>query len=206
MKGFRAAKNKSELKEVGEFLFNKFFFNFEDPETWQRLMNPIGKENGRSLWRTTYGFDFAAYNACFKCRSQCMKEEFGTFAKKCRQEGGFFKCCVRQANLQPYEHIRYELKKQGLIKSGPSEEDLTCRESNDNCNMCFITYVCTKRNPLTGGIVQEFKKGKKIRDNWKVGGSVPVSKSINNISQMILFIRVQDLDSLFAMHRILVKM
>ena len=179
MKGFRAAKTEAELKSVREIRFNKLFFNFEDPDTWKKMMNPSNKKHGLKLWRQTYGFDFASYHACFNCRYQCIKEEFGKFATNCRNEGGFFKCCVRQVNLRPYENIRYELKKQGLIESGPSEEELRCPKLDDNCYMCLMTYVCTKKDPFTGGIIQEFKTSKTIRENWKVGGSVPVSIRID---------------------------
>ena len=46
----------------------------------EKMMNPSNKEHGLKLWRQTYGFDFASYHACFNCRYQCIKEEFGKFA------------------------------------------------------------------------------------------------------------------------------
>ena len=172
MKGFRAAKTESELNSVKEISFNRLFFNFEDPRTWKTMMNPKNKKDGLDLWKETYGFDYASYRACYTCRYKCIREEYSKFAMKCKEDGGFFKCCVRQVNLQPYENIRYELKKQGLIESGPTKDELTCPKFPDNCNMCFITFVCTKKDFLTGRVIQEFKT--KVKDNWKVGGSVPV--------------------------------
>lgn len=99
MKGFRAAKSDEELSKVTEIPFDKFFFNFEDPEVFKAITD--GTEKGLNIWKKTYGFDWSDYvpgkgrvSHHYKCNEHCLKAEFGGFAKKCKKEGGLFKCCT----------------------------------------------------------------------------------------------------------------
>ena len=99
MKGLRSAKSKEELSKVKEIPFDKFFFNFEDPTVFNAITD--GTEKGLEIWKKTYGYDWADYvpgkgreTHHFKCNEHCLKAEFGTFAEKCRKEGGLFKCCT----------------------------------------------------------------------------------------------------------------
>ena len=39
MHGFRAAKTQEDLKKVIEIPFDKYFFNFEDPEVLDKMTN-----------------------------------------------------------------------------------------------------------------------------------------------------------------------
>ena len=39
MHGFRAARTKEDLKKVTEIPFDKYFFNFEDPEVLDKMTN-----------------------------------------------------------------------------------------------------------------------------------------------------------------------
>ena len=57
MPKFRAAKNKDELQKVEEVPFDKYFLNFEDPEVFKAMTDPL---NVPKLWIKTYGMDFAA--------------------------------------------------------------------------------------------------------------------------------------------------
>ena len=58
MSGYRAAKTEQELQQVKEIPFDKYFFNFEDPEVWKEMTD---SEKGIELWKKTYGFDFGAF-------------------------------------------------------------------------------------------------------------------------------------------------
>ena len=140
MKGFRAAKNNKELSKVKEIPFDKYFLNFEDPEVFNAITD--GTEKGLGIWKKTYGFDWADYvpgrgteTHHFKCNEHCLKAEFGSFAEKCRKEGGLFKCCTTLYNLSHFHYIRYQLKKAGYITNGP--KNITC--GNDfNKGHCYI--------------------------------------------------------------------
>ena len=49
MHGYRAAKTEEELDVVEEIPFDKYFFNFEDPEVLNAMTD--GTEKGRKYWR-----------------------------------------------------------------------------------------------------------------------------------------------------------
>ena len=167
MVGYRAAKSLKDLEEVKEIPFDKYFFNFEDPIVWKEMTD---SKIGLDLWKKTYGFDFGAFTEGLngkanssKCQQHCLEAEYGTFARKCAQSGGFFKCCVlgycviRTTNYQTFicfslrmdkfELIRYGLKKWRLTTDGPSFEERKCEKSwtTDNCYACFATHICAKR-------------------------------------------------------------
>ena len=98
MKGYRNAKTSEDLEKVKEIEYNKYFNNFEDPKVFKEMMNT---KKGSKLWQKTYGFDFFSFNHRRKqpamdyyCFRYCYKEERGEFARYCRKEGGFFKCCL----------------------------------------------------------------------------------------------------------------
>ena len=98
MEGFRAAKSQKELDAVEEIPFDKYFFNFEDPKVFKSMTD--GSKNALSLWKKSYGFDWADFTqgegAVVKLRKiykHCLQAEYGDFAKKCKKEGGLFKCC-----------------------------------------------------------------------------------------------------------------
>ena len=98
MHGYRAAKTKSELKHVQEIKFDKYFFNFEDPNIFGEMVNGENREN---IWKSTYGFDFVSFNdkknsllPWTECYKNCFESEFQSFAGKCKKKGGLFKCCL----------------------------------------------------------------------------------------------------------------
>ena len=98
MSGFRAAKSTKELEKVKEIPFDKYFFNFEDPEVWSDMTD---SKKGIDIWKKTYGFDFGGFTEGLggkanssHCQQHCLEAEYGRFARKCAKQGGFFKCCV----------------------------------------------------------------------------------------------------------------
>ena len=98
MSGFRAAKSKQELEKVKEIPFDKYFFNFEDPEVWKDMTD---SKKGIGIWKKTYGFDFGGFTEGLDgqansslCQQHCLEAEYGKFARRCAKKGGIFKCCV----------------------------------------------------------------------------------------------------------------
>ena len=98
MHGYRAAKNKEELENVKEIAFDKYFFNLEDPRIFMEMMKGAKR---KEIWKSTYGFDYVAFNdkkkarvANYKCYKYCLIAEHKQFARKCRRNGGQFKCCM----------------------------------------------------------------------------------------------------------------
>ena len=96
MEGFRTAKSKEEFKKVKEYRYDNYFFNFEDPKVFKKMMK--GRK-GRNLWRKTYGFDFVSLNQKpnqivkhQECYEYCFKAERRRFANHCHKDGGLFKC------------------------------------------------------------------------------------------------------------------
>ena len=60
-------------------------------------------KTGPSIWKETYGYDFVSLNADmtqpvmnYECTKYCLKAEGGKFAKKCKKDGGLFKCCLQR--------------------------------------------------------------------------------------------------------------
>ena len=140
MHGFRAAKTEEELKEVVEIPFDKYFFNFEDPEVLNDLTD--GSDKGLELWKKSYGFDWAAWTlghganeSLTKTREHCLKAEYGNYAQDCKTHGGFFKCCAKVFRLDVYHMIRYVLKEKKMIKDGPNK--LYCGKY-DGQGFCYI--------------------------------------------------------------------
>ena len=94
----------------------QYFYNFEDPQGWNDIIKD--KEKGKYLWfvsgflncpnlpigvkilKETYGFDFVSlvpgsgkvWDPTIGWKN-CLKGEYGNFARKCRNRGGVFKCC-----------------------------------------------------------------------------------------------------------------
>ena len=98
MEGFRSAKTEDELNKVKEIKYDKYFFNFEDPKVFKKMLHP---KKGPRLWRKVYGYDFAYMQNIKKqpvihygCYKYCYKAERKGFARKCKKEGGLFKCCL----------------------------------------------------------------------------------------------------------------
>ena len=98
MNSFREAKSEEELKKVPEIPFDKNFFNFEDPKVLMAFSGNSTKS--LNLWKSTYGFDWAAeipgvhHRAEYdKMYQHCLKAEYSSYAKTCKKKG-LFKCCA----------------------------------------------------------------------------------------------------------------
>ena len=96
MDGFRAAKTEEDLENVLEIPFDKYFFNFEDPEVLNTMTN--GKDSGLEMWKKTYGFDWAAWvpgNGMqvdrYKRNKHCLEAEYGSFAQERSPDSLFFR-------------------------------------------------------------------------------------------------------------------
>ena len=59
MHAYRSAKEKEELNKVEEIPFDKYFFNFEDPDILNSFTD--GSDKAFELWKRTYGFDWAQW-------------------------------------------------------------------------------------------------------------------------------------------------
>ena len=153
MHGYRAAKSEEELEEVEEIPFDKYFFNFEDPEILNAMTD--GTEKGLNLWKRTYGWDWAAWipsSFTFsssatdlpKGREHCLQAEYDDFAQNCKNNGGFFKCCLKSIAVDIYHLIRYALKTgYKLIKEGPNKPYCGEYIGQGFCYLGLATHSCT---------------------------------------------------------------
>ena len=73
MQAYRAAKTKEELKKVEEIPFDKYFYNFEDPEVLDAFTD--GSDKGLELWKRTFGFDWAQWTLGNKDISMWMTQQ-----------------------------------------------------------------------------------------------------------------------------------
>ena len=91
------------LEKVEEIPFDKYFYNFADPEVLHAMTD--GTDRGLNLWKKTYGFDRAYWMSgpknrkvnLEKCYNHCLKAEYGkdgSFSSECKMNKGFFKCCI----------------------------------------------------------------------------------------------------------------
>ena len=152
MDGFRAAKTKQELANVKEMKFDKYFFNFADPSVLEEMTDTINSRKTRQLWKDTYGFDTVNFiqsdhedDDITPCAVDCLYAEFSSFAQRCKEAGGVYKCCVQVLLVGKFDMVRYNLKRWGLIETGPSRESVKCGQGfvADGCCMCTTTQFCS---------------------------------------------------------------
>ena len=152
MEAYREAKSKTDLEKVKEMPFDINFLNWEDPNVWREYTK--SKQSAKRIWKKTYGFDFVGImpgqgkeSNSLSCQEHCLKEEFGTYAKKCRRDGGFFKCCVLKLQISIFEQIKKELKRRHLIKNGPKKLqcEIPIENGPDFCHFCLVTHICAKK-------------------------------------------------------------
>jgi len=175
MKGFRSASTKDQLNNVMEIKFDIFFFNFEDPKIFKEMMK--GRKR-KSLWKKTYGFDYVSFNdeegigskvGNSKCIINCFKAENRKFAKRCRKEGGFFKCCMTAMGTQPWHKLRHTLANMKLITK--TEQLCVKNGSKDTCQVCSITQICSKYNTMTGQVEDTFKTPYTTNPQHRIGAT-----------------------------------
>jgi len=161
---FVQAVDETQLKEANTTKFDKNFFNFESVDAFaEATSNPL------DFFKKSYGYDFAGLipdhladasgqiqtlSQLEPCAADCLREEQSDFAKQCRKDRGFFKCCSVTLNLNDFEDARKLLKQKNLISSATN----TCGEDGraQACRACVVTYFCTIKDRYTGVIQQRF--------------------------------------------------
>ena len=97
-----------------------------------------------------------------ECTEKCTKIEKSKFAKRCRKNGGYFKCCVFAHAMGKSRHVRKNLAKLGFIKD--KLEDPCEKPGKKNpCMWCGLDAVCTIKDKLTGSLSQIFYPEKTMR-------------------------------------------
>jgi len=120
------------------------FFNFDDPKIFELMTGDDYKKH----WKETYDFDYVSkYRNNYKselmeCAARCMYAEYEQFAQKCRDKGGFFKCCAVSLDLEIFEKTEHTLIDQHLVKRNKT---YNCNKKNkyDDCQICGLTLICT---------------------------------------------------------------
>jgi len=162
---FADAVDEAQLSKAKSVKFDKRFFNLEDPAVFEKM---TGKDFKKQM-KETYGFDFVARliksrhphshrnrNMVAKCAKNCIKAEYSNFAKKCRNKGGLFKCCISRFSFEVFENTRKELKKMGKI----SKTTNVCGEKekiSGICTFCTSSYFCSSWDRETNSVTQEYK-------------------------------------------------
>merc|ERR1719239_1180178 len=166
---FYEAINKEELEQAKTWEFDKNFFNFEDPD----VMKKFADKKDTDIWKKTYGFDYVHidHRAC-NCTNiklypetiqACLKMELkSSFAKKCRKDKGFFKCCHTVLTLSVFEDARQYLIEQSHIEKQVDDE------IHPNVVAAVVTYSCTVRDEFTGEFITRYNSPEKN----PIGGSI----------------------------------
>jgi hypothetical protein len=87
----------------------------------------------------------------YKCLKKCIKMENSKFARQCKKDGGYFKCCGSYWWMDMFEEARNKLIKDGIIEANTSEI-CDSKSLKNPCLYCSMNAICTKSNPFTGGI------------------------------------------------------
>jgi hypothetical protein len=167
MEKYREAYNEGMLENVHTFKYDNMLYNFVDPKVFKAFT--ASEKHGRTIWKKTYGFHYTkqipgyndyTYRNLYTCSKNCIKMEKSKFARRCKKNGGYFKCCVCPWLLYPFEEGRNKLIQDGLIKA---KESYICnrkirmdKRKINPCLYCTLDGICTKPNPLTGEVVQLF--------------------------------------------------
>jgi len=171
--GFRKAFNKEMLENTQTFKYDKYLYNFEDPKILAAFTK--NDKEARKIARKSYNFHYTAmipglhstsyspskdnFFNMTKCVKECIKMEKSKFAKKCKKDGGYFKCCLSSWGLNPFEEVRNKLIDDKLIKD---EKTHFCNRysTKDHCYFCSANGMCTNRSYLDGKITNTFYPGK----------------------------------------------
>jgi len=163
---FYEASTKEELEQAKTWKFDKNFFNFEDPKVLKKFTN----RRSMKTWRKTYGFDHVVIkpNGDLKLYPEtiaaCVKKEtYSTFAKRCRKDKGFFKCCNTVFTLSVFEKLTQHLYNKSLIKrnhEGPTHV------------AAVVTYSCVVMDEYTGEYVTRYDRPERN----PIGGDLSNSK------------------------------
>ena len=94
----------------------------------------------------------------FPCLKLCLKLENSYFARKCRENLGYFKCCLDYFIIETFELVRNKLIREGLMH-GRQTTFCKGRESGmSKCRYCTMGAMCSKKNPVTGFVDSTFFK------------------------------------------------
>merc|ERR1712142_943754 len=127
---FRQAYSKEMLENATTFKYDNNLYNFEDPTVFKAFTE--NEKRGREIWKKTYNFQYTRmipgrfgskyvgpgekWHNMTKCIKKCIKMEKSKFARKCSDDGGYFKCCLSFWVLDSFSKTRNKLITDGLIK------------------------------------------------------------------------------------------
>ena len=155
MHDYRTASSKEQLNKVQQFKYDNHFNNFVDPKVLKYFSST---KSMRKAWKKSYGFPYVSvlsgnrFNRTFNntdCFQKCahyvsahysiwdllrLLQERSKFAKDCKKNDGFFKCCVQDNWLDIFENSRNTLIEEGLIKDKPTS---MCKLGFDWKDPCF---------------------------------------------------------------------
>merc|ERR1719239_1698379 len=154
---FYEAITKEKLDQAKTWKFDKNFFNFEDPS----VMKKFTDQKKDNVWKKTYGFDDVhvvpegtdnrlypeMIQACLK------KEKKSRFAKKCRKDKGFFKCCNTVLALATFVDARQYLINQSHIERSPFDDGIP-----PGVCVAVVTYSCTLQDTSTGELITRYNR------------------------------------------------
>ena len=109
------------------------FSNLEQVKSSVKLNNPMRPTKNTQMFKSGW---------VLSCFTSFMLQEKSNFAKDCRKNEGFFKCCVQMHDLNIFETSRNKLIQAGLIKD---EITSNCKPGPNNpCSTCSADAMCTK--------------------------------------------------------------
>ena len=103
------------------------------------------------------------------CLKKCRRMERSKFAKRCKKDKGFFKCCGTHWRIDAFETARNQLIDEGLVKDKKTHYCKKPSARKSKCHFCSITGICSKKHPITGTVKntiypgnKTFKQGRKV--------------------------------------------
>ena len=137
-----------------------------------------------TYWSAENNTEYTVVYSMSKCMAKCAKLEHSKFAKKCRKESGYFKCCVNSFTLNVFESSRNHLIREGLMKGKESHVcKIVGKEKTDPCSFCTLGSFCTKTNPLTGEI--DTTTASQLENKDKFEGKMPSGR--HNAPSSVVF-------------------
>ena len=95
--------------------------------------------------------------------------ERSKFAKRCKKDKGFFKCCGTHWRIDAFETARNQLIDEGLVKDKKTHYCKKPSARKSKCHFCSMTGICSKKHPITGTVKntiypgnKTFKQGRKV--------------------------------------------
>ena len=177
MEKYRKAYTKEALENVPVYKFDNRLNNFVDPKV-HKVFTKTEKSSYQS-WKETYNlwvrrippYHDAKKNAFIDydinvCLKRCLKMERSKFGKRCKRNKGYFKCCLSNFRLDPFENARNDLIDAGFIKVKKSKNCKITKSGKSTCQFCTMTGWCSQKDVMTGKVMNTFYPGNKT---WKKG-------------------------------------